>query len=75
LGEGKRLSKSDTESLILVLCAEAPRTARELADILHRNVDYVRNAYLSGLVSNGQLQLTGSPTDPNVAYRVRVEGQ
>lgn len=75
LGEGKRLSKSDTESLILQLCAEAPRTARELADILHRNVDYVRNAYLSGLVGGGQLQLTGSPTDPNVAYRARVEGQ
>lgn len=74
LGEGKRLSKADTESLILLLCAEAPRTARELADILHRNVDYVRNAYLSGLVNAGQLQLTGLPNDPNVAYRAGSEG-
>ena len=75
VGEGKRLSKIDTESLILLLCAQAPRTARELADILHRNVDYVRNAYLSDLVGSGQLQLTGSPNDPNVAYRARADGQ
>jgi len=72
LSQGKRLSRADTETLILLLCAEAPRTARELADILHRNADYIRNAYLSGLVESGQLQLTGSPNDPNVAYRARA---
>jgi hypothetical protein len=48
---------------------ERPRTARDLAQILHRNVDYLRNAYLSLLVRQGRLELTGAPTDPNVAYR------
>ena len=75
LGEGKRLSKPDTEALILWLCAETPRTARELADTLHRNVDYVRNAYLSEMVSAGKLQLTAAPNDPNVAYRSADTGQ
>jgi ATP-dependent DNA helicase RecG len=55
--------------MILFLCAERPLTARELAIALHRNVDYVRNSYLSPLVRQGRLQLTGSPNDPNVAYR------
>jgi len=53
----------------VLLCAERPHTARELAEILYRNVDYVRNAYLSPLVREGRPQLTGSPNDPNVAYR------
>lgn len=30
---------------------------------------YVRNSYLSPLVREGRLQLTGAPNDPNVAYR------
>ena len=55
--------------MILHLCAERPYTARELASTLHRNVDYVRNSYLSPLVRQGRLQLTGAPNDPNVAYR------
>jgi hypothetical protein len=54
--------------LIVLLCAEGPRTARDLAEILHRNVDYVRNAYLSHLVRAGQLRLNGAPTDPRVTY-------
>ena len=56
-------------AMILHLCAERPYTARELASTLHRNVDYVRNSYLSPLVRQGRLQLTGAPNDPNVAYR------
>lgn len=69
LGEGKRLSRDETASLIVLLCAERPHTARELARVLHRNVDYLRNAYLSPLVREERLQLTGLPNDPNVAYR------
>ena len=56
-------------TLVLLLCAEQPRTARELSKILNRNVDYVRNDYLSPLVQKGQLDLTGAANDPNVAYR------
>jgi len=70
LEQGERLSHSDTEVLILLLCSESPRTARELGEILHRNADYIRNAYLSPLLRQGRLQLTGAPNDPNVAYSV-----
>jgi len=69
LSEGKRLSRDETAALIVLLCNERPHTARELAKILYRNVNYVRNAYLSPLVRKGRLQLTGAPNDPNVAYR------
>jgi ATP-dependent DNA helicase RecG len=69
LSEGKRLARADTEMAIIFLCAEQPRSARELAELLHRNVDYVRNAYLSELVNRGHLQLIGAPNDPNVTYR------
>lgn len=70
LKEGKRLSRDQVVTLVLLLCAERAHTARELAEILYRNVEYVRNAYLSPLVREGRLQLTGSPNDPNVAYHV-----
>jgi len=69
LAEGKRLLRDDVIAAILFLCAERPHTARELASALHRNVDYVRNSYLSPLVRQGRLELTGPPNDPNVAYR------
>ena len=55
--------------LIVALCARRPQTARELAQRLHRNAKYLRDAYLSSLVREGRLQLTGAPNDPNVAYR------
>jgi len=63
------LSRDETARVILLLCAERPRTARELASALHRSAEYVRNSYLSPLVREGRLQLTGAPNDPNVAYR------
>lgn len=65
----KRLTRDEVEGLIVALCMETPRTARELAEILHRNPDYVRNAYLSRLVRAGRLQTNSAPTDPNVAYQ------
>jgi len=69
LRKGKRLSRDETITLIILLCTKRPHTARELAQILNRNADYLRNAYLSPLVREGRLQLTGAPNDPNVAYR------
>jgi hypothetical protein len=55
--------------LLVAFCAERPRTARELAQLLHRNMKYLRDTYLSLLVREGRLQLTSAPNDPNVAYR------
>jgi ATP-dependent DNA helicase RecG len=69
LEAGKRLARAEIEALIVTLCVESPRTARELAEILHRNPDYLRNAYLSRLVRTGRLKLKGAPTDPNVTYQ------
>ena len=69
LREGKRLSRDETITLIVSLCSARPHTARELAQVLNRNADYLRNAYLSPLVREGRLQLTGAHNDPNVAYR------
>lgn len=69
LAEGKRVSKHEMIELLVSLCAERPRTARELAQLLHRNMKYLRDTYLSPLVREGRLELTGSPNDPNVAYR------
>jgi ATP-dependent DNA helicase RecG len=69
LAEGKRLSRSEMADLLVALCTERPRTARELAQLLHRNTKYLRDTYLSPLVRQGRLQLTGAPNDPNVAYR------
>jgi ATP-dependent DNA helicase RecG len=69
LSEKGRLSRDEMAMLVLSLCTERPRTAREVAEILGRNVDYVRNAYLAPLVREGRLVLTGAPNDPSVAYR------
>lgn len=68
LAEGKRLSEGQLAALIVDLCRGHPQTARELAQVLRRNVKYLRDTYLSRLVREGRLQLTGSPNDPNVAY-------
>jgi len=46
------------------LCVEHPQTARELAQRLHRNAKYLRDAYLSPLVREGRLQLTGLAQRP-----------
>jgi hypothetical protein len=67
--DGKRLSRQEISTLVLLLCAERPHTARELAERLGRNVDYIRNAYLSPLVQKGRLEFSGAPNDPNVAYQ------
>ena len=67
--EGQRLSQEQMGTLIVGLCAERPRKARELARLLRRSVGYLREAYLSRLVASGQLQLNGAPNDPRVTYR------
>ncbi|MCX6033088.1 MAG: hypothetical protein NT169_27865 [Chloroflexi bacterium] len=43
--------------------------------MLHRSGRHLRDGYLSRLVDDGRLELSGSPNDPNVAYRVKAAGQ
>jgi ATP-dependent DNA helicase RecG len=68
LTKGERLSQELMDNLIVTLCAEHPRRARDLAQVLRRSARHLRDTYLSRLVREGRLQLTGSPNDPNVAY-------
>lgn len=67
---GARLPKSEMEALIITLCRARAYTARELAALLGRNVEYVRRGYLTPLVAAGRLQRNGAPNDPNVMYQV-----
>ncbi len=66
--KGKRLSQTQMDDLIVALCAEHPLKARELAQMMHRSARHLRDAYLSRLVREGRLQLSGSPNDPHVTY-------
>ena len=70
MAEGKRLSRQEMQDVVVALCTERPQTARESAQKLHRNAKYLRDAYLSPLVREGKLELTGAANDPNVAYCV-----
>jgi ATP-dependent DNA helicase RecG len=65
----KRLSHQEMSDVIVTLCTWRPHTARELAERLHRNFKYVRDAYLAPLVREGRLERTGAANDPHVAYR------
>ena len=52
----KRLSRDQVMSLLVTLCAERPRTARELAEIINRSVNYVRKSYPLFRISQGQAE-------------------
>jgi len=71
LSEGKRLSRAQMDDLIVALCAERPLKARELARTMRRSVKHLRDAYLSRLVQEGRLQLSGAPNDPYVTYSAK----
>ena len=69
--QGERLTQGQMDDLIVALCTEQPLRTRDLGNMLHRSARHLRDGYLSRLVSEGRLELTGSPNDPNVAYRAR----
>ncbi len=71
LASKPRISRDEMVRLLETLCAERPRTARELAALMSRNAAYLRERYLSPLVRAGRLELSGDPHDPNVTYRTR----
>jgi hypothetical protein len=63
------------DDLIVALYAEHPSRAREFGEMLHRSGRHLRDGYLPRLVDEGRLELSGSPNDPNVAYRAKATGQ
>ena len=69
--DSKRLNPVEMESIILGLCAVRFMTVTDLAVLLQRNPDGLRNRYLSKLVGNGALELLypDSPNQPDQAYR------
>jgi len=69
LAEGKRLPQAKMDDLLVGLCAEQPFKAHELSRIVRRNPRYLTDAYLSRLVTEGRLQRSGEPNDPNVTYK------
>lgn len=75
LAEGKRVPRTEIDAGIVALCRERPMTARELADVLHRNVKYLTESYLARLVREGRLERTGAAHDPHVAYRTVDESE
>ena len=64
------------EEAILVLCADRSVMAQELAEILQRSMETLKNHYISRLVHQGKLELRfpGQPTHPAQAYRTTVTG-
>ncbi len=64
------------EEAILVLCADRSVMAQELAEILQRSMETLKNHYISRLVHQGKLELRfpGQPTHPAQAYRTTATG-
>lgn len=70
---GQRKPPEEVRTVVLDLCALRQWRAEELAILLKRNVEYVRQNYLRPLLRDGSLSMTNpeEPNDPQQAYRVR----
>ncbi|MGX1901262.1 ATP-binding protein [Thermolongibacillus altinsuensis] len=69
----KRLSPAMMEQIILQLCAKRPLMLKELAQLLERTPDGLRNNYLAKLLSEGKIQLKypDQPNHPKQAYMTK----
>ncbi|RUL54644.1 ATP-binding protein [Lysinibacillus antri] len=72
----KRLSPSVMEEIIMKLCTQRPLMIRELADLLGRTPDGLRNNYLAKLLDKGKVRLKypNQINHPKQAY-IAVEKQ
>jgi predicted HTH transcriptional regulator len=70
----KRSSPGKMEEAILILCENRYVMCQELADMLKRNMETLKNHYLSKLVTQGKLVLRfpDQPTHPAQAYQAAV---
>lgn len=68
---GKRSPPREVGNLVVALCALRPWPAEELALLMGRNVEYVRQNYLRPLMRAGRIAMTrpDAPNDPEQAYR------
>lgn len=68
---GQRRPPGEVRAMVLDLCRVRPWRAEELATLLRRNAEYVRQNYLRPLLRDGALAMTSpdEPNDPQQAYR------
>jgi ATP-dependent DNA helicase RecG len=68
----KRLSPTIMEEIILQLCSKRPLMLKELAYLLKRTPDGLRNNYLAKLLSEGKIKLKypDQPNHPKQAYMI-----
>lgn len=66
-----KVPKSVMEAAILDICRDDWRTLRELAHLLNREADSLRNHYINPMLRSGRLEqrVPGKPNHPNQAYR------
>lgn len=71
----KRLPPSVMENIILQLCAQRPLMLKELAALLERTPDGLRNNYLGKLIEEGKIRLKypDQPNHPKQAYMKATE--
>lgn len=71
----KRLSPAKMEEIIMSLCREQPLMLKDLAYLLERTPDGVRNNYLSKMLRKGKLQLKypDQPNHPKQAYLIATQ--
>jgi ATP-dependent DNA helicase RecG len=71
----KRLPPSVMENIILQLCAQRPLMLKELAMLLERTPDGLRNNYLGKLIEEGKIRLKypDQPNHPKQAYMKATE--
>jgi ATP-dependent DNA helicase RecG len=68
----KRLSPTIMEEIILQLCSKRPLMLKELAYLLERTPDGLRNNYLAKLLNEGKIKLKypDQPNHPKQAYMI-----
>jgi ATP-dependent DNA helicase RecG len=67
--EKSRVDPKIMEDVILRLCSEKPQRTSDLAQLLNRKIDTIRNHYIGPLVQSGKLKpIYSDPTHPTQAY-------
>ena len=76
-GLGRRHPPEEIREVVVALCRHRDYRAEELAQLLSRNVETVRQNYLRPLLHAGRIAMTrpDKPNDPEQAYRVVEEGR
>ena len=67
----QRSNPAKVEAALLFLCQDRYVTAQELAEMLQRGMETLKNHYISKLIRQGKLELRfpGQPTHPAQAYQ------